>query len=296
MTIKHIVMAGGAYNGIYTIGALKHLIEKEFFDINNVESIYGTSVGGFIGTLLCLKIEWPTIIDYILDRPWDRDLTFSADMMFNMIPKKGILNSEYMKIFFKNLLKSKNLSDEITLKEFYDFSKIKLFMFAVDVNTFEVVKISYETHPTLKLIDAVFITCSMPFVFQPTFLNDTYLVDGGVLCNYPLDYCIEDGGLKDEIMGIQFSLNKDTNKYIYESTNIVYYGYYMFDKLIGVARKSPTNEIKNEIIIPCDRINIPRAVELVKNKEVRNNYIKKGEECAKLFLLYLPSREPCSKN
>ena len=32
MTIKHIVMAGGAYNGIYTIGALKHLIEKEFFD------------------------------------------------------------------------------------------------------------------------------------------------------------------------------------------------------------------------------------------------------------------------
>ena len=39
-------MAGGAYNGIYTIGALKHLIEKEFFDINNIESIYGTSVGG----------------------------------------------------------------------------------------------------------------------------------------------------------------------------------------------------------------------------------------------------------
>jgi len=109
----------------------------------------------------------------------------------------------------------------------------------------------------------------MPFVFQPTFLNDTYLVDGGVLCNYPLDYCIED---------------------------IVYYGYYMFDKLIGIARKSPKNEIKNEIIIPCDRINIPRAVEIVKNKEVRNNYIKKGEECAKLFLLYLPSREPCSKN
>ena len=132
-------MAGGAYNGIYTIGALKHLIEKEFFDINNIESIYGTSVGGFIGTLLCLKIEWPTIIDYILDRPWDRDLTFSADMMFNMIPKKGILNSDYMKIFFKNL------SDEITLKEFYDFSKIKLFMFAVDVNTFEVVKISYNS-------------------------------------------------------------------------------------------------------------------------------------------------------
>ena len=36
MTIKHIVMAGGAYNGIYIIGALKHLIEKSFFDIANI--------------------------------------------------------------------------------------------------------------------------------------------------------------------------------------------------------------------------------------------------------------------
>ena len=52
MTIKNIVMAGGAYNGLYIIGALKYLIENSFFDINNIETIYGTSVGGFIGVLL----------------------------------------------------------------------------------------------------------------------------------------------------------------------------------------------------------------------------------------------------
>ena len=291
MTIKNIVMAGGAYNGLYIIGALKYLIENSFFDINNIETIYGTSVGGFIGVLLCLKIEWSIILNYILERPWDRDLTFTADMMFNMIPKKGILDSDYMKIFFKNLLKSKHLSSEITLKEFYEFSKIKLYLFAVDVNTFKVVKISHESHPNLKLIDAVFITCSMPFIFQPTFIDNTYLVDGGVLCNYPLDFCIEDGKDKNEIMGIQFSLNKDDRKYIDESTNIVYYGYYMFDKLVGVARKPPKNSIKNEIIIPCDRINIPRAVEILKDKTIRNSYIKKGEECAKLFMTYLSKEQ-----
>ena len=51
MTIKNIVMAGGAYNGLYIVGALKYLIENSFFDINNIETIYGTSVGGFIGVL-----------------------------------------------------------------------------------------------------------------------------------------------------------------------------------------------------------------------------------------------------
>ena len=140
MTIKNIVMAGGAYNGLYIIGALKYLIENSFFDINNIETIYGTSVGGFIGILLCLKIEWSIILNYILERPWDRDLSFSADMMFNMIPKKGILDSDCMRIFFTNLLKSKHLSSDITLKDFYEFSKIKLYLFAVDVNTFKVVK------------------------------------------------------------------------------------------------------------------------------------------------------------
>ena len=66
MTIKNIVLAGGAYNGLYTIGALKNLIKNSFFDINNIETIYGTSVGGFIGALLCLKIDWSIILNYIL--------------------------------------------------------------------------------------------------------------------------------------------------------------------------------------------------------------------------------------
>ena len=106
------------------------------------------------------------------------------------------------------------------MSEFYDFSKIHLFLFAVDVNTFDVIKISHKSHPDLKLIDAIFITCSIPFLFQPTYLNNTYLVDGGVICNYPLDYCIEDGAKEDEILGIQFHLNKDITRYIDPSTNI----------------------------------------------------------------------------
>jgi NTE family protein len=288
-------MCGGAYNGIYTIGALDYLIKQEFFDIEKIDTIYGTSVGGFVGALLCLKIDWNIIVEYIIERPWHRDLVFSPDMMFNMISNKGILDSSYIDIFFKNLLNAKNLSDKITLSEFYEYSKIKLFLFAVDVNTFQIIKISHETHPDLKLTEAIFITCSIPFIFQPTFLNDTYLVDGGVLCNYPLDYCIEDGGDKNEILGIQFDTKKDTTRHINESTNILYYSYYMFDKLVGVARKAPIKTIPNEVIIPCDPINIPTAVKIINDKDIRMSYIKKGTDYAKLFLDY-KSKEPCSKS
>jgi len=294
MTIKHIVMCGGGYNGIYTMGALDYLLEQNFFDIKDIKTIYGTSVGGFVGVLLCLKLPWNTILEYIIERPWYRDIVFSADMMFNMIPKKGILDSAYIQLFFTKLLKAKNLSETITLSEFYDFSQIHLYFFAMDVNTFDVVKISHESHPDLNLITAIFITCSIPFIFQPTFINDTYLVDGGVLCNYPLDYCIEDGAKEDEILGIQFQLNKNKNRTVNQSTNILYYSYYMFDKLVGVARKPPINKIENEVIVPCNAMNMEVGVKIINDKDIRLQYINKGRECAKLFLSY-KSKE-CVKN
>ncbi len=295
MTIKHIVMCGGGYNGIYTMGVMDYLLEQKFFNMDNIKTIYGTSVGGFVGVLLCLNLPWKTILDYVKERPWERDIVFSADMMFNMIPKKGILDSTYIELFFTKLLKAKNLSSDITLQEFNEFSKVELFLFAIDVNTFDVVKISHQSHPNLKLIHAIFITCSIPFIFQPTFIKETYLVDGGVLCNYPLDHCVNDGANKDEILGVQFHLNKNKTRSIDQNTNILYYSYYMFDKLVGVARKDPINKIPNEVIVPCDAMNIAVGIKIINDKELRSSYIKKGRECAKLFLSY-QSKEQCLKN
>ena len=36
-----MVLSGGGYKGIYTIGALKHLIENKFYNIVEIENIYG---------------------------------------------------------------------------------------------------------------------------------------------------------------------------------------------------------------------------------------------------------------
>ena len=61
MTIKNLVLSGGAYKGFYTIGALNHLSKTEFYKIENIEKIYGTSVGSFIGAVLCLKLNFDDI-------------------------------------------------------------------------------------------------------------------------------------------------------------------------------------------------------------------------------------------
>ena len=59
MTIKHLVLSGGGYKGLYSIGALKHLYEKKFYNIDDIENIYGTSVGAIIyWSRIMLKVKF----------------------------------------------------------------------------------------------------------------------------------------------------------------------------------------------------------------------------------------------
>ena len=290
MTINHIIIAGGAYNGMYIVGVFKKLIEVKFFDIDEIKTIYATSVGGLIGILLCLREDWDTIINYIIERPWDKDFIFTPDMMFQMLPNKGLLDNAFFKLFLNKLLKAKNLSQDITLQEFYAFSKIKLILFALDINNFNTVPISYESHPNMKLIEAVYITCSLPFIFQPTYIDDTYLIDGGVLYNYPLDFCIEHEEAEEKsILGVNFKVNTTNKAKIDHTTNIFHYGYHIIDKLVGKARIRNKNIISNQIIMDCDATEINTALIMLKDKAMRKKYIIKGETYAESFLTNLHS-------
>ena len=49
MVIKYLVLGGGGGGGFSIYGALKYLSEKNYYDINNIKSIYSTSVGSING-------------------------------------------------------------------------------------------------------------------------------------------------------------------------------------------------------------------------------------------------------
>ena len=80
-TIKHIVISGGGPAGIQTIGALQQLEKNGFWNIENIESIYSTSIGGIIGILLALKFDWDAVNDYIIKRPWHETMHFKVSQM-----------------------------------------------------------------------------------------------------------------------------------------------------------------------------------------------------------------------
>ena len=89
--IKHIVLEGGSYKGIGIIGTLKYLSENKYYDINNIQTIYGTSMGAYIGILLCLKMDWEVLVDYIINRPWEKLFQLVLICFWNWWKQKDFL-------------------------------------------------------------------------------------------------------------------------------------------------------------------------------------------------------------
>ena len=209
MVIKHLVFSGGSYHGLKIVGVLKKLHEDKFYNIENIKNIYATSVGSLIAVIISLKIPFEDIYQYIVKRPWDKAFNLSTDMLFNMLSDKGILDKSFFLKILVKLFKTADLSVNITMKEFFDITKIFLHLFSVKVNNFEIIELSHVTHPDLPIMDAVYMSCSIPFIFQPAFFEDSYMIDGAVLCNFPITQCINNVDVNnDDILAINIIYNK----------------------------------------------------------------------------------------
>tara|TARA_Y100000768_G_scaffold383564_1_gene365958 strand:+ start:4736 stop:5620 length:885 start_codon:yes stop_codon:yes gene_type:complete len=288
MPIKHIILSGGAYKGLYEIGALKYLSEVGFYDINAIESIHGTSIGGFIATLLCFKMDWEIINDYIIKRPWHKITNVSPMMLFDIFPKKGILGNEFFKSAMEPLLNSQHMDLTISMSEFYERTGIELNLYTICLNSFELINLSYKTTPNLELINAIHMTCCLPYIFQPVWHNDSYYIDGGLINNYPIEFCLENEEINNnDILGIKFETT-ETNATLLEDSNIFEYGYFLYKKLVQTKNTkidiyhNNRNQI-NELIIPCKELDANDGYETLTNADSREKYINDGINFAKVF-------------
>lgn len=284
MTIKHIVLSGGGYNGLYMLGCMNKLLEKEFIDISNVKTIYGTSFGALCGFMLCLKMDWKDIIEYFIERPWEKDIDIKLDLLIDMVSKKGLLDEKIINNLLEKLILSCGLELDLTFKDLYEYNNIELHTFHVEVNKFELVDCSYKTHGNMKILDAIYSSCSLPFLFKPGKIENILTADGGLICAFPLNKCLEsiDGENDEEVLGVEIR-HSDNEKPIVDKSNLMDYGIFLFLKLIRTVNKKQ-KQIKNYIPLSCEMLNIKTLINLVKNKEMRKDFISNGEKMAENFL------------
>jgi len=286
MTIKHLVIPGGGPTGIKALGALQYLEQHGYWNINDIETIYATSAGAIISVLLCLKFDWETINDYIIKRPWSDAFQVNVNQIFEAYSKKGIFDKNVAEIFYKPFFKAKDMSMEITMKEFYEFSKIEIHLFSLDINTFNLEDISYITHPDLQLLTAVQMSSAIPVLISPVCIDDKCYVDGGVICNYPVNQCILRAENINDIFGLRNKYTKKDENIVKNESTILEYVMNFISRLINnVASKFEEKEIPNELIYDTDLMTLANIQLTLSSKDERQRLIDFGIESGKTFLL-----------
>lgn len=289
--IKHIVISGGSAWGFCAFGILYEALESGFLNMGNIETLYTTSVGSIIGAMIILKIEPNILKDYLIKRPWDTVCKKNRCSLFEIYDNKGIIYPSFFKNMFSPLLKSVDLSLDSSLLDIYNYNSIEFHIYTTELNSFQLVDISYKTHPDWKLVDAIHASCSIPILFSPLIDNSMCYIDGAVFMNYPLCKCIENGANPDEILGIKLGGKKEDqrepNELITEKSNL----FDVVNRLVSnFIRNTDTHfhnhsyKILHEIIVYSGIATLEIVLNVLYSKEERTSLIYNGIQTMKNYI------------
>ena len=292
--IKHLVMSGGSVWGFSAFGVLFQAISSGFLNMEDIKSIYCTSVGSIICMMLALKIDHTILKEYLIQRPWESVCKKNRCSVLEIFDNKGIIQTSFIENVFLPLLNSIDLDISSTMLDIYNYNGIDIHIYTTELNKYELIDISYKTHPDWRIIDAIHSSCCVPVLFSPIIKDNCCYIDGGFLLNYPISKCIEqidnENENRDEILGISLgntTANISTDQLIKEESNV-------FDLLNLVIHKAlqTTHIFKNEkcyeipyqIHLETEPVTLDYGFSVLYNKEDRKRLIASGINTMNYYL------------
>ena len=276
--IRHLVCSGGGVTGIVFYGILKETHKKKIWNYEDIETLYGTSVGSILMMLLSLHYEWDVIDDFIIKKPWKNVFNYNIYSILDSIQQKGVFTIKVIQDMLVPFLKGKNLDENTTLLELYEKTKKELHIYATETNTNSLIDFSYKTHPDWRVIDVVFASCSIPIIFTPFIKGKQCFCDGSAKLNYPLIKCIEQHPdiNTDEILGIRQNMISNTQIVEGDESSIFDYLGHLIRKLLEKDKTDDIN-IKHDFVVSSTHISLDDITEFSTNQELRIKLINDGK-------------------
>lgn len=283
--IRHIVMSGGIIYGLSFYGALKRLHEQRVWKHENIKTIYATSAGTLIGVVIALNIDWDVLDTYLIHRPWEQVFKLSMHSFLNAYSNCGILSIDTIEETLRPLFLSKDISPTISLQEFYYRFDIEIHFMTVQLDNFELVDVSYKTHPYWTVVEAVYASSCAPIFFKPFMKKGKLYTDGGIISNYPLQQCMENVEPDEGVLGICVNninigdiSNADLNSGIGE--NLYEYLQHIVKNLCRRANKTLLRSKPTiEVIVPTTIVPIHDLYSFANSVDIRKRLIEHGGEC-----------------
>jgi NTE family protein len=212
---KNLALEGGGVRGLAYAGALEVLEQKGI--LSHVERVAGSSAGAIAGLMISLGYN-ANEIDSILQILKIQEFNDGKDIFGKLrrIKKEfGVYKGEKFENWLAELIFTKTGNPNTTFLELHEMHKKNnefkdFYCTGTNVTKQQLEILSWEKWPRMSLKTAVHISGCIPFYFKPvpidslgnevslkdTACNYNLYVDGGTLCNYPInmfDSCTDNG-------------------------------------------------------------------------------------------------------
>lgn len=200
MEINKLVFSGGGVKGLVYIGVLKKIEElinernKEELNVNfdenkckipkfNIRTICGVSVGSMFALVYLLKYSYIEMLKEMLTKNFKK---LKNIKVLNFVNTYGLDSGDGIITWLESLMIKKGINPGITFDEFYKINNVDFQIMATNLNKYCYKKFNYKESPDLKVLDAIRMSISVPFIFSAVNYENEIYVDGGLIDNYPI--------------------------------------------------------------------------------------------------------------
>lgn len=283
------VFSGGGIKGLALIGAYEE-IEKRGFQFVRVA---GTSAGSIIASFIIAGYTSKEIFQ-LMD---ELDLTKLLDARKTFIPsplakwlfvywKLGLYKGNELEKWIREKLEAKGL------RTFSDLPPETLRVISSDITNGQMVVLpddleKYGIVPgSFSIAKAIRMSCSIPYFFEPVKIKSSdginFLVDGGVLSNFPM-WLFDNNDIpkKRPILGIKLSSSEyEHEKHQIQNAIQLFAALFETMKDAHDARYISKRHVRNIIFIPTNGV---LATEFKLTEEKKQELLVLGKYCAKEF-------------
>jgi NTE family protein len=298
--LENIVLSGGGILGLSYPGVFKFM--EEVGIQMSIKRVLGVSVGSILGLLFVLRIPSDQMRQLFDQFTPDDIKDINTENILHFFEVFGIDTGIKIESFIKACAKVRLGNPDATFADLYEkHPDMEYIAMGAEITQSQRVYFSYKNTPTVPLWKAIRISCSVPLYFQPVIDGKNVYVDGGVVCNYPIDYFRDD--LKHTI-GITFleytaspsvDICDDISANMNQTNKLDFYTYFIhvFETMTYTFERHMVKHYEDYTV----RVKIPKRAmsDYALDKEMKLRYYNAGyssmkdyweQRCAKYKLEY----------
>lgn len=179
-----LVLSGGGSKGLAILGALHYIHENN--GLGNIEEYWGTSVGSIITLLLCIGYTPFEIFHKFFMMNYfqgEYALDITTILQNSALCPIELLGSKVRQFVETKLGPGANP----TFFELYQSFGKKIHIIGANVDTMREVNFNVDTYPLMHILEAIEISCDLPYLFTRKRFNGETYVDGGFINNYAIN-------------------------------------------------------------------------------------------------------------